>query len=37
MVTNLLRIYFYRYLLMSYLKLCNDFSNAYLQTFEVLK
>ena len=27
---------FYRYLLMSYSKLCNDFSNACLQIFEVL-
>ena len=28
---------FCRYLLPSYSKLCNDFSNAYLQIFEVLK
>ena len=27
---------FCRYLLMSCLKLCNDFSNSYLQIFEVL-
>ena len=30
-------ICFYRYLLMSYSKLCNNFSNTYLQIFEVLK
>ena len=30
-------MYFYRYLLMSYSKLCNDFSNTYLQHFEILK
>ena len=29
-------MWFCRYLLMSYSKLCNDFSNAYLQIFEVL-
>ena len=27
---------FCRYLLVFYLKLCNDFSNAYLQLFEIL-
>ena len=30
-------MYFFRYLLMYYLKLCNDFSNTYLQLFEILK
>ena len=30
-------MWFCRYLLMSYSKLCNDFSNACLQIFEVLK
>ena len=30
-------ICFYRYLLMFYSKLCNDFSNTHLQIFEVLK
>lgn len=29
-------MWFYRYLLISYLELCNDFSNPYLQIFEVL-
>lgn len=28
---------FCRYLLVFYLKLCNDFSNTYLQFFEILK
>ena len=28
---------FCRYLLVFYLKLCNDFSNIYLQHFEILK
>ncbi len=30
-------MWFYRYLLMFYSKLCNDFSKSYLQFFEVLK
>ena len=29
-------MWFYRYLLMFYSKLCNDFSNHYLHIFEVL-
>ena len=29
-------VWFYRHLLISYLELCNDFSNPYLQIFEVL-
>ena len=29
-------MWFCRYLLISYLELCNDFSNPYLQIFEVL-